>query len=475
MISALCGPASIRIAEPPTPTNSTSSMLLEDTERLALHRRGRFLWAALKRPHRVLSTCKVNGGLREDLTHLANHQSCEGVAHANRYARNLAARPRLDSFHQRACDEAGLPAETTALMATAANMQCAVLAQAAQDELSVTVAATAGVLGNALRAGDPAGWHEHQEGSRPIHRQSPAALAGGPPSGHTPEALPAADPAGRLSYSRSCGDAHSSSPQVDAGIDGKRHDDVPDGPPAPDEAGSGTIVTLVFINQPCTAACLIRAATMVTEAKSTALLDLRMPSLQSHGLATGTGTDQLIIAAPLPREGTGEVNEEDDWERNWAGGHNTLGELLARATHEAVTRCLLLQNGVCAELRRSICGALGRFGCDEATLIKTARATLGHADAELFEKNLTAIVHDPQSAAAAYGLAEIIDLTRTGVLHAEVARESIVNQAALLAASVAVRPEQFAALREVLHRQHDAAPAELAAGAVALGFAQKWN
>jgi adenosylcobinamide amidohydrolase len=387
-------------------------MLLEDSERLALHRYGRYLWAALKRPHRVLSTCKVNGGLREDLTHLANHQSCEGVAHTNRYARNRAPRTGLDAFHQSACDEAGLPAATTALMSTAANMQCAVLAQAAEDELSVTVAATAGVLGNALRAGDPAGWHEHPDGSRPVQRQAPDA-------------------------------------------------------PGPDDAGAGTIVTLVFINQPCTAACLARAATMVTEGKTTALLDLRMPSLQSAGLATGTGTDQLVIAAPLARDG--------DWERNWAGGHNTLGELLARATHEAVTRCILLQNGVCAELRRSICGALGRHGCDEAALIASARATLAEADAKLFEDNLTALVHDPQSAAAAYGLAEIIDLARAGILHAEVARESIVNQAALLAAAVAVAPGRFAELRDALHRERMLQPPELAARAVALGFAHKWN
>jgi hypothetical protein len=227
-------------------------------------------------------------------------------------------------------------------------------------------------------------------------------------------------------------------------------------------------VTLVFINQPCSAACLTRAATMVTEGKSTALLDLRMPSLQSAGLATGTGTDQLVIAAPLPQDA-------HDWERRWAGSHNSLGQLLARATHDAVTRCLLLQNGVCAELRRSICHALGRHGCDEAALLASARATLAAADAALFEKNLTAIVHDPQSAAAAYALAELIDLARAGILHAEAAQESLINQAALLAAAVAVAPERFAELRERLHRERTGSPVTLAARAVALGFANKWH
>ncbi|MBK5938954.1 adenosylcobinamide amidohydrolase [Halochromatium roseum] len=411
-------------------------MLLSETDHYRLHRRGRFLWAALKRPHRVLSTCKVNGGLREDLSHVANHQSCEGVAHLTRDARKQSPLPGLDAFHAQACLDAGLPPATTALMSTAANMQCAVLTQAEHEDLAVSVAATAGVLGNATRAGDPADWHEHRDGSRPIQR----AMAGDEAVGVKPP--PNVDDCSRLQPG--------SMPMR-----------------SPDEAGSGTIVLLVFINQPCTAPCLIRAATLVTEAKSAALLDLRMPSLQSAGLATGTGTDQLVIAAPLPAAG--------DWERNWAGGHNSLGELLGRAVHAAVTRCILLQNGVCAELRRSVCSALGRHGCDEAQLLAQAEAELERADAELFAHNLMALIHDPQTAAAAYALAEIIDLARAGVLHAEVAQEAIFNQAALLAAAVAVDPAQFPALREALQQHRDLAPGVLAARAIAQGFARKWG
>ena len=199
-------------------------------------------------------------------------------------------------------------------MATAANMQCAVLARADYAELVVSVAATAGVLGNATRAGDPAGWHEHPDGSRRV----------APP---------------RVRW------IMSPLPEQTAPRGWLRHHRHP-----------GLHQSALY------PACLVRAATLVTEGKSAAVLDLRMPSLQSAGLATGTGTDQLAIAAPLARG--------DEWERHWAGSHNTLGELLGRATHEAVTRCLLLQNGVCAELRRTICAALGRHGCDESTLAR---------------------------------------------------------------------------------------------------------
>ncbi|TVR66094.1 MAG: hypothetical protein EA420_02115 [Candidatus Competibacteraceae bacterium] len=384
-------------------------MLLDETDLYALHRQGRFLAAAFKRPHRVLSTCRINGGLREDLTHIANHQSCEGVAHAARHRSVVGLGP--EAGHAAACAEAELPPATTALMSTAANMQCAVVARAAHAELTVQVVATAGVLGNATRAGDPAGWHELPSGSARVERS------------------------------------------------------VTDTPPA--EAGSGTIVTLAFVNQPCTPACLVKAATMVTEGKSTAVLDLRMPSLQSPGLATGTGTDQLAIAAPLEDDGT--------WARHWAGSHNTLGELLGRATHDAVTRCLLLQNGVCPELRRTVCGALGRHGCDEPTLRACAEAELDAESARLFAANLLALVHDPQSAAAAYCLAESVDLARAGILHPEVVREATLNQAALLAATVAVQPERFAEFRERLGARSDTAPGALAALAMVWGFARKWS
>lgn len=387
-------------------------MLLDETDHYTLRRQGRFLAAALKRPHRVLSTCRINGGLREDLTHIANHQSCEGVGHAARHRAVVGLGP--DAGHVTACTEADLPPATTALMSTAANMQCAVVARAAYEELTVQVVATAGVLGNATRAGDPAGWHERPGGSVPI---VPIEASG-----------PAAPPA---------------------------------------EAGSGTIVTLAFINQPCTPAGLVKAATMVTEGKSAALLDLRIPSLQSPGLATGTGTDQLAIAAPVENDGA--------WARHWAGSHHTLGELLGRATHEAVTRCLLLQNGLCPELRRTVCGALGRHGGDEAALCACADAELDAESARLFAANLLALIHDPQSAAAAYCLAESVDLARAGILHPEVAREATLNQAALLAATVAVQPERFAEFRAALGARRNVAPGALAALAMVWGFAHKWN
>lgn len=63
----------------------------------------------------------------------------------------------------------------------------------------------------------------------------------------------------------------------------------------------------------------------------------------------------------------------------------------------------------------------------------------------------------------------------TGVLHEEVAREAILNQAALLAAAVALDPERFSHFRGLLQSHQDMPPGRLAALAVVKGFGHKWR
>ena len=121
-------------------------------------RTGRYLIAALKQPHRVLSTSQVNGGLCERLTHLVNHQSCEGAAHRERLDAIVAM--GQTAYHRQVCQEAGLNPHTTVTMGTAANMQYAATVTTAYESFSVTAIVTAGVQGNAGRAGDPSQYVE---------------------------------------------------------------------------------------------------------------------------------------------------------------------------------------------------------------------------------------------------------------------------------------------------------------------------
>lgn len=121
-------------------------------------RRGRFVVAELAVPHRVITTSRVNGGERTEVRFLVNHQSCEAAGHGQRMDAILEA--GLERYHCQVCEALALPAGATAVMGTAANMQCTAVHKAAYEEFAVVAAVTAGVAGNAARAGDPAHWVE---------------------------------------------------------------------------------------------------------------------------------------------------------------------------------------------------------------------------------------------------------------------------------------------------------------------------
>ena len=61
----------------------------------------------------------------------------------------------------------------------------------------------------------------------------------------------------------------------------------------------GTINTMLFISRELTPAALVDAVMTATEAKTAALQEINVGSRYSDGLATGTGTDQIGIAARL--------------------------------------------------------------------------------------------------------------------------------------------------------------------------------
>ena len=86
---------------------------------------------------------------------------------------------------------------------------------------------------------------------------------------------------------------------------------------------AGTINTIVVVNQPLKPEAQIRALLTATEGKSAALMELGVSSRYSKDLATGTGTDQICIAAPL---------DENRYSYGATNPHSKLGELLGRVT-----------------------------------------------------------------------------------------------------------------------------------------------
>ncbi len=384
--------------------------ILQRGDLFVARRSGRFLLVELLAPHRVVSTSTACGGQREDVAFLANHQSCEGTGDTVRYDRIAGLGPA--GYHEAVCGEMGVPPDRTALMGTAANMACAAHRTAAFDDLRVDAFATAGVAGNAARAGDPAGWVEDGDGRW-------------------------------------------------------RRVDVDD----PDDAGhtvaprDGTINIIVLLDCPVTAAAQARAAVTLTEAKSAALAELAAPSRYSPTIATGTGTDQFCLAAPLDPGRT---------PRTATGPHAKLGELIGTAVIEAVKDALRWQNGLEPSLTRGLFHALGRFGVTEPRALARLAELLPAERYALLDRNRHAVFYEPGVAAAAYALAAVLDRAAFGTLPPGAAAEAMRQQAACLACALAARPRDWRAFRAEL-AQAPADPVELVLRALAAGWSAKWT
>ena len=391
--------------------------VLRRSDLFVARRAGRFLLVELLAPHRVVSTCAACGGQREDVSFLANHQSCEGAGDAVRYERIAKLGPA--AYHAAACAEMGVPPDRTALMGTAANMACAAHRSAAFDDLRVDAFVTAGVAGNAARAGDPARWMEGGDGRwRRVE------------------------------------------------------DDGGENPATGTAPRDGTINIIVLVDCPVTPAAQARAAVTLTEAKSAALAELAAPSRYSPTIATGTGTDQFCLAAPLdPRRAP----------RTATGPHAKLGELIGTAVLEAVKEALRWQNGLEPSLTRGLFHALGRFGLNEPRALARLAELLPAEQYALLDRNRNAVFYEPGVAAAAYALAAVLDRVAFGTLPAGSAGEALRQQAACLACALAARPLDWPAFRAQLAQALDDRahalddPVELVLRAVAAGWSAKWT
>ena len=228
---------------------------------------------------------------------------------------------------------------------------------------------------------------------------------------------------------------------------------------------AGTINTMVLVTCPLTAGALARAAVTMTEGKSAALQRLTVPSRQSLDLATGTGTDQFCIASPAGTDGR----------RTSTSPHVKLGELIGRAVRHATLEALRWQNGLEPSYTRGVCHALGRYGVKEATFIDDIAPFLEPPQIELLRKNIKALMYEPLVGASAHALATVLDRVRHGALPSSVQWEASVQQAAMLAANAAGRPDAWPAYRSQLHRHTRDDPKALVLAALALGWTEKWQ
>ncbi|MDR1250507.1 MAG: adenosylcobinamide amidohydrolase [Treponema sp.] len=104
---------------------------------------------------RVLSTAPHNGGLREDLTAVFNHDATVGAGMAI-----VLKAPTYGEHMAILSGELGLSPEHSAGLSTAAKMENVSIQTETWGRIAVTAMVTGGVEINGGRAGDPASWDE---------------------------------------------------------------------------------------------------------------------------------------------------------------------------------------------------------------------------------------------------------------------------------------------------------------------------
>jgi adenosylcobinamide amidohydrolase len=227
---------------------------------------------------------------------------------------------------------------------------------------------------------------------------------------------------------------------------------------------NGTINTMVLSNTPVTTSALAQAAMMMVEGKTAALRRLAVPSRYSADLATGTGTDQYCIAAPI--EGQKPLTT--------ASSHMKFGETIGLAVREATLEALRWQNGLEPSYTRGLVHALGRFGLTEQRLLDGLAKILHPADFELLKKNSKAVIYEPHVGAASHAIAAVLDRARYGILPQSCAHDALAQQAALLATNLAAKPDNWRKYHAQL-RATEGDASELVIAAIALGWSDKWR
>lgn len=112
---------------------------------------------------RVLSTAPHNGGYREDLSCVFNHDGkipgkSPCYMKADTYAEHMAI----------TAEEIGLDRNTACGISTAADMENLIIKSASYDDITVTALTTGGIDVNGGRAGDPATWCEDKQKARTL-------------------------------------------------------------------------------------------------------------------------------------------------------------------------------------------------------------------------------------------------------------------------------------------------------------------
>jgi adenosylcobinamide amidohydrolase len=269
-----CVSAALRAAETPVgplPENLRAQAVVIENERDGLWEKS--LVVVFPEQRRVLSTTEGLANARAAVNHAAHPFLWPEVSKSFEGQPGDGGRRYLAHIHEQIARRFSLERKALAAMGTAADMDNLAVATREYGPFTVTALVTAGAETNALRAGVDEGVH----------------------------------------------------------IEGAEKGDENNEGDKP----HGTINVLLLTNARLTEGAMAQAIIIVTEAKTAALEDLRVPSSYTKtAQATGTGTDSVIVVAGSagPRV-------------TYTGGHSRIGELIGKAVYAAMLEALGKQNG----------------------------------------------------------------------------------------------------------------------------------
>jgi adenosylcobinamide amidohydrolase len=192
----------------------------------------------------------------------------------------------------------------------------------------------------------------------------------------------------------------------------------------------GTINTILFVDADLADGALTRSVITATEAKSVALQQLNAPSRYSDGLATGSGTDGIIVVS----------NPDSHVKLTDTGKHSVAGELIGRCVRDAVTEALGLQSDLTSDSQRDARKLLSRFGVSENVLWSKFIHSDSVSRAE-FSEISHRVMRDSKLVVFSALYAHVLDELAWGILTSGEARSSAVSLARALLGREGVPPD----------------------------------
>jgi adenosylcobinamide hydrolase len=177
----------------------------------------------------------------------------------------------------------------------------------------------------------------------------------------------------------------------------------------------GTINTILIIEAHLDECTLTKAMMTAVEAKAAALQRLMIPSKYSTEIATGTGTDGIILISNM--NSTNKLAN--------ASKHSKLGELIGTSIIEATQKALSNESKITPESQLDMIVRMGRFGVKENSYLNTVNQQEKLQNLSI--KYLKQFSKDPVVVAAVAAVLHIEDEIRWKLIPEEAGKKAAYN------------------------------------------------